>query len=284
LGKKARPVGRCKLCLQRKLLADSHFLPAGIIRQCMEPSLTNKNAVWVSHNGVKQTSKPIKDYVFCDKCEQRFSKFGEQWTIRNLAQINGQFPILRMLENVRPEAETDNTKIYAADNVPGMHVERLVHFGCGLLWKASVHQWKMDGEVLIPLALGCEEQLRQYLHGDAPFPTRDVALVVSVSNAEKVLPGTVQPQYSVNSKEEPFELFKAYVSGIEFTLCVGEIPEGIMLISATKEPYLICTTPNAQAMAEEVFRKQLKSGKMSIGMKVTMKEISAVRSKLPSKE
>jgi hypothetical protein len=101
MAKKVRPVGRCKLCLQRKLLADSHFLPAGIIRQCMEPSLMNKNAVWVSHNGVKQTSKPIKDYVFCDKCEQRFNNFGERWTIRNIATMDGNFPILSMLETKR---------------------------------------------------------------------------------------------------------------------------------------------------------------------------------------
>jgi hypothetical protein len=135
----------------------------------MVPWLTNKNAVWVSQNSVKQTSKPINDYVFCDKCEQRFSKFGEQWTIGNLAQIDGRFPILRILESARPETEAENSTIYAASNVPGMRLERLVHFGCGLLWKASVHQWNMDREILTPLKLDCEEELRQYLHGDVLF-------------------------------------------------------------------------------------------------------------------
>jgi hypothetical protein len=283
MGKKARPVGQCKLCLQRKLLANSHFLPAGIIRQCMESSLTNKNAVWVSHHGIKHTSKPIKDYVFCDKCEQRFNDFGERWTIRNVAIINGPFPILVMLEKVKPVVVIDNAKFYAVGDVPGIQIERLVHFGCGLLWKASAHRWKIDGEVLTPLALGCEEKLRQYLHGDAPFP-QDVALVVSVSNAERVLPGTFQPQHTFNSKGEPFEAFKAYVSGIEFTLCVGHVPEGIMVLSAAKPPHLICATPNAQAMAEEVFGRHVKSGKLSAGMKVTLREISAIRSRISSRE
>jgi hypothetical protein len=276
-------VGRCKLCLQRKLLADSHFLPAGIIRQCMVASLTNKDAVWVSQNTVKQTSKPIKDYVFCDKCEQRFSNFGEQWTIHKVAQINGQFPILSMLENVRPERETDNMKIYAADHVPEMHVERLVHFGCGLLWKASVHQWKMEGEVLTPLVLDCEEELRQYLHGDCPFPRNVAALIVSVSNAQKVPTGAVLPGEVEDVKDLQkgcrYKTFATYVSGIEFTLWVGQVPDGIMYASAANPPHWIRVSPNAQAMAEYVFRKHLKNGKMSAGTQRTMKEISAIRSK-----
>jgi hypothetical protein len=280
-------VARCKLCLERKLLADSHFLPAGLIRQYMVPSLTNKNAVWVSHKSVKQTSKPIKDYVFCDKCEQRFSKFGERWTIRNVAQINGQFPILRMLESVKPESEADNAMIYAADKVPRMHLECLVHFGCDLLWKASIHKWKMDGEILPPLTLNCREEFRQYLHGDCPFPQDAAALIVSVSNAKKVpagavLPGEFEPPEFTKGLQ--LQTFVTYVSGIEFTLWVGQVPEGIMYASAARPPHWIRVTPYAQAMGEYVFRKHLKNGKMSPGTEVTMKEISAIRSNSASKE
>jgi len=136
----------------------------------------------------------------------------------------------------------------------------------------------MDGKALTSLALGCEEKLRQYLHGDAIFP-HDVALVVAVSNAPKVLIGSFQPQPTLNSEGKPFEAFKAYVSGIDFTLWVGQVPEGFMVRSAAKPPYLILVRPDAQAMAEEVFRRHLNSEKFSDGMKVTFKEISAIRSK-----
>jgi hypothetical protein len=83
---------------------------------------------------------------------------------------------------------------------------------------------------------------------------------------------------TVNSKGEP-EAFKAYVSGIEFTLYVGHVPEGILALSAAKPPHLILVTPNAQAMAEEVFGRHARRGKLSPGMKVTLTEISAIRSK-----
>ena len=141
------------------------------------------------------------------------------------------------------------------------------------------------GDVLKPLSLGCEEDLRLFLLGKARFP-ENATLTIRVTTETKIIPGSFQPVRLVNAGNERFEVFKLYVSGIEYMLCVGpDIPEGVRVTAATTPPdHCIMLTPDAMTMARKLFTEHLNKSKMSAGMKTTLEEIRQIKSKTSSRE
>jgi hypothetical protein len=73
----------CKLCLQLvPRLEKSHFLSAGIYRRLRDDTEKNPNPWLLTPDGAVQTSDQMKEPLLCSKCEQRFSKFGENWVLK----------------------------------------------------------------------------------------------------------------------------------------------------------------------------------------------------------
>jgi len=51
---KKRPVGTCKLCEERKLLCDSHYLPKRLYEILNAPELKNPNPVMSINGALRQ--------------------------------------------------------------------------------------------------------------------------------------------------------------------------------------------------------------------------------------
>jgi hypothetical protein len=127
-------------------------------------------------------------------------------------------------------------------------------------------------------------ELRRFLQRKAQFP-QDVVLLICVAAGKKVIPGTFNPVHLENVGGDPYEVFKLYVSGIEFTLCVGKnIPIGLRLASATSQHEIITVALGAQDIARQLFTTHLKGGRPSDGMKNTLAEIAQMRSETSSSE
>jgi hypothetical protein len=76
--------GKCKLCLRDGMdLQDSLFLSAGLYRILRDAGEANPNPWAVTERAVFQTSEQVKAPLICSDCEQRLSKNGENWVLRN---------------------------------------------------------------------------------------------------------------------------------------------------------------------------------------------------------
>src|SRR5580698_8365510 len=74
-----RPIDKCKLCGLVKELCDSHYLPKRLYAFLRAAQLQNPNPLMGVAGKLRQVSTQFRDYVFCDTCEDLFSKHGEKW-------------------------------------------------------------------------------------------------------------------------------------------------------------------------------------------------------------
>jgi len=96
------------------------------------------NPVQVSRTVAIATSRQPQAHLLCRDCEQRFSKRGEDWTIRSCWRSPTTFPLHEGLSASRPIAESADVKIYLARDVPELRIEDFVYFGASVFWRASV--------------------------------------------------------------------------------------------------------------------------------------------------
>ena len=84
---------QCKLCLQHVAsLEDSHFLSAGIYRVLRDEREKNPNP-WLLTKTAVQTSRQMTARLLCRDCEQRFSKYGENWVLGHCLRKDRSFPL-----------------------------------------------------------------------------------------------------------------------------------------------------------------------------------------------
>src|SRR5207245_1882393 len=98
---------------------------------------------------------------------------------RIVADINGNFPFLEMLETIKPTAEHPNWKTYSAIDTPTIERDKISHFAISVYWRASVHTWEYEDGSKIRIELGPKynEQIRRYLLGETAVP-RNLSLQV----------------------------------------------------------------------------------------------------------
>jgi hypothetical protein len=125
-------MGFCKLCLQNRKLAKSHFSPAAVYKAFDRPGLPNRNPVWVMPDVVVQTSRQITDYAFCHDCEHVFNVGGEKWFLPLLAKDVNTVPFFDLVNAGPPEFVEGIKKVFAASRNPAIRVEELSHFALGL--------------------------------------------------------------------------------------------------------------------------------------------------------
>jgi hypothetical protein len=91
-----RPTTEFRLCLETKLLCDSHLLPAGAYRPLMTPGPKGAEPpvhVGVNHRKPLKSSRQIKDYLLYEGCEDRLRRQGEDWMTANGYHADGSFPL-----------------------------------------------------------------------------------------------------------------------------------------------------------------------------------------------
>lgn len=210
--------GVCKLCLRHNVdLLNSHFLPRSVYSLLRTDEY---EPVFYSSKSAYPGSKQTKDCVFCCKCEQLFSKQGENWVAPLLPKLAGRFPLRERLVKQAPLQTDGKAALFIASSNAEIDVPKLTHFAVGCFYKASVHPWsgRIDRDAYMPLPAEDVEGLRLYLNGQANLPT-SVALMVTVDSLPTVWQAAVYPY-----RAEPllgFRRYLFYVPGILFQLMIG---------------------------------------------------------------
>jgi hypothetical protein len=211
-------IGDCSLCLSKGVpLHLSHFMPGSLYPLFRAGNL---HPVRFSAEKLEQTSKQVKDYVFCGDCEKVFNAGGESWIHTLFGVFNGPFPLRERLLKQAPIKEMGGTKLYAAAKNPEVDVPKLTHFGCGVFFKAAVHPW--HGNPSRPYILMEPDEidaLRQYLLGKADLP-KTMALGVTVDSAPVVWQQMIEP-YPI-APVLGLKSYLFYMPGIAFQLFIGE--------------------------------------------------------------
>lgn len=127
------------MCLEEKDLVRSHLMPAAIYQYLQT---AKHKPIVVGDGALIPTDRQLQDHLLCQECEDILNDGGETWIIDKLARLEKAFPLFDSVTAIPPAHNLERTKIYHAAKTPTIDVEKLVHFGMGLFWKAAVHSWK----------------------------------------------------------------------------------------------------------------------------------------------
>lgn len=166
--------GICKLCLQKKDLCDSHYLPKSLYRQTRKEG--GGDPIVMTPGVILSTSRQVRGHVFCDECEQLFSRCGENYSMKLVAQ-GERFPMRDRLSKFQPMRCGPFLKLPGA--AAGIDYLQVAHFAVGLLWKGAVHSWQTYGIQTTQVQLLPDmESVRRYLLGEIPIPDNILVFVV----------------------------------------------------------------------------------------------------------
>jgi hypothetical protein len=166
-----------------------------------------------------------QDYLLCTACENLLNRGGEAWLNPKFATIERKFPFYDLLVQVSPEEEEDRFRVYFAQKIPAIKIEKLAHFALGIFWKASVHSW--SGRSIEPrIELGpYGEAIRKWLIGESEFP-ENITLSVIVSPPERAQRVFTEPTCGI--PEPGWRTYFIHVLGVIFALNVGkQIPSEV---------------------------------------------------------
>lgn len=225
-GKKPGPTGTCRLCLQMRVLKDSHLIPRYLYTGLRTPDRKNPHPVRLDPNFEGTSSRQIKDYLLCGACEDLFNKNGETWMSQNGFRAPGEFKLQQAMKRTVPLLVIPEAKILPGDlALTPDALAKLTYFATSVFWRAAAQPWKISGHLQVRVELGeYEQNLRLYLLGKAQFP-KNVAMWCHVSPAERPMGGLVAPYRKHKSTHHQFHFA---IPGVAFDLFVGQtIPEGI---------------------------------------------------------
>ncbi len=206
--------GECKLCLQERMLCDSHLAPAGLYRFCKAKEL---GPVRMTAAEISEANEEVTAYLLCEQCEALLNRDGENWLLPKLATIDKTFPFYDILTEVPPDTSEDGTEAYTCSRNPKVGFRKLTNFVVGVFWKSSVHSWGQSK--LGPLIeLGKYRELfRQFLLHKGGFPER-AALVIGVTPPDKAVIGFNIPMLR---GRQPYHSYLFYIPGMIFALQIG---------------------------------------------------------------
>lgn len=205
---------KCPLCLEVKPIVRSHLIPQAVYDYCRAPG---GNPIFITSKLVLETSRQAQHPLLCKECEEILNKGGESWLMPLLAQHEGPFPFYDLVTKKPPAERSDVAVGYAAVDNPDIDVDKLVHFGMGVFWKAAIHSWReSETEPLIQLGPYLEP-VRMFLKGETTFPERMIFNIGVVPPPVKNISFT----YPYRGQNVEWHNYVFYVSGIEFTLGVG---------------------------------------------------------------
>jgi hypothetical protein len=131
-----------KLCLQRVAsLEDSHFLSAGIYGILRDDNEKNPNPWLLTKKTAVQTSRQMTARLLCRDCEQRFSKFGENWVLAHCLHKDRSFPLAAILASRTPDISSDKTttRLFYAAKILEIDISALAYFATSIFWRGSIH-------------------------------------------------------------------------------------------------------------------------------------------------
>lgn len=233
-------------------LQDSHFIPRAMYKYLRTSSEKNPNPMVVGRTKAATTSKQVKDYLLCAKCEDLFNKNGEN-EILKWVWNSKSFPLGDRLSVAVPLRLDMGAPAFSGVAI-GVDNEKLAYFALSLLWRAAVHEWEMPfGGKTTLLNLGAtEESIRKYLLGTAGFPSEVVVVATACTD-----PLSIQ-SFSVPSQVlgYPGTCFAILALGIYFRVPIGsDIPAKIREICCAMSKALLifqrdCSQKTSGALAQ----------------------------------
>lgn len=164
-------IGTCKLCLTPKSeLQDSHLVPAAMYRCARAPGEKNPEPYIVTPTIGMQSSKQIRDWVFCRECEKRFDSGGENY-VSKMVNTGRHFRLLKTLESKTATPLGNGFDQFVGADLP-IRVDQFTYFALSILWRSSIHEWRYLNGHAISIDLGAKynEVLRKYLLGEGTVP------------------------------------------------------------------------------------------------------------------
>jgi hypothetical protein len=214
----------CGLCLEDKLLLDSHLLPAALYKLCRNPKAKrNPNPIVVTHRKSVITSDQVKAPFLCASCESRLNENGEQYVLAQSVQPNGQFKLRKRLETSKPVYRDSRFRVYDIYPLLGEKIGHYLYFAASIFWRAAAHPWKVKTESIGPIAFDFNylEEFRRYLLGKNIFP-QDARVYVFVSS--EVLPHRMVT-VPTTDLDFPGRQYKFYIPSLCFVLYSGKDAE-----------------------------------------------------------
>jgi hypothetical protein len=202
------------MCRKEAKLIKSHLISSGIYPLCQNEK---REHVSVTSDVIRPTQMETKEYLLCSPCDNSLNTNGERYVIPLLSRLGGPFLLYDRLLKQDPLEKTQNMTVYAAAENPEIDVAMLIHFGIGILWKASVCPFGNGDKPRIDLSEEDREAMRRFLVGEAELPMH-MALAVAVESGQIRYPATIEPRPGDNID---FPNFFFYVPGVMFQLYIG---------------------------------------------------------------
>jgi hypothetical protein len=133
---------RCALCLQEKPLLDSHFIPAAIYKNLIDPAGTIKNMIATNLSVASEESKQIKQPLLCQDCEILFRQGGESWVLGRRLMPNGTFLLRDLLRQTAPTGTRDGASFFTLNGIATIDHEKPLYFAASIFWRAAVTDWE----------------------------------------------------------------------------------------------------------------------------------------------
>jgi hypothetical protein len=199
------------MCLQEKNLVSSHLVPRKVYEYC---DREGHNPIVLSNSVLMASDRQWQHPLLCVECEQVLNDGGEDWCVTKLATFERTFLLYDLVAANPPADSVNKTNIFFVRDLPAVKVDKLVHFGMGMFFKAAVHGWQKGTTGPRINLEPYTELLRLWLRGEGKFPTH-MYLVVHIAPPDRAQIGLFPPY------EAGCRVFYAYVPGLLFMLNVG---------------------------------------------------------------
>ncbi len=246
-----RMIGRCSLCSCESELLESHFVPKALYR-LVRAGTRGAHPLQITADGRRQTSRQAAQRLLCADCEKRFDHEGENWVLKHCYRGRGVFRLRTMLEQSIPVGIDSDSRIYSAPSVSGVSVDSLVYFCASVFWRASVVDWWSSGRKYEQISLGdrYQEEIRQYLLGNAKFPERAAVIVIVSGLRQPVLAFN----FPISIRVELCHSHRLHIPGMTFLLVVGkDVPKSfgdVCILRSSVHPIFVSTTGDERVQKE----------------------------------
>jgi hypothetical protein len=213
--------GVCALCRKERHLQDSHFLPKALYRYVRAKTGAIRSPIIVGSDSARNTDRQFTKHLLCQECEQRFSRNGEAWTMKQAYRGSGAFRLLTALDRYAPVAVGDGARIYAAKEIAEIDLGQLTYFALSVFWRGAVTDWKIDGQSLERLEFGdlYMSALQEYLLGDAATPEH-IALALHVCDDPTLTATTLATP--MGGRNGGYHSYIFIIPGLAFHLFIGK--------------------------------------------------------------
>lgn len=268
--------GTCRLCrVDNQQLCDSHYLPKKVYGITYAPQLRSPLPFALGGPHLKQTSDQLRDYVFCQACEERLNKNGESWVLASIPQdYESPFPLQDALKALRPTLVSSDVDVYDVTGVKEFDANKLVYFAVSMFWRGAINDWGTPTGLGAPAVELCwyEEPLRRFLMGETSLRD-DVTVTVGIWHTKIVLQAAYVPS---PSHLPECQRYWFYIPGIIFSLHFGKnVPVDVRQRDARKN-FIVVDAPEIISIYE-MTRSAVRSRIVAPKARVTLKEVEIFR-------